>query len=308
MIVLVNVILPVFLVAGIAALAQPRLKLDSHVLSRAAFYLFSPAIVLDALINSDVSSTEYGQIAATLFLTVVLLWVFGEIAARLLHLDASTRAAFLVAVILMNSGNYGMPVNFFAFGEPGLVRASLCVTVNAILTSTVGVYLVARGQAAVGRSALRRTALRRVLSVPALYAALLGVVINLAGWTPPETAVKAIHLLGQGLVPTSLVILGIQVTHTLREQLEFSHVPALLFVMLGRLIVAPLVAHVAGGLVGLDGLSRNVVVLEMATPVAIMSLVLASEFKSNTAFAALCILTTTFASLVTVTLWLNWML
>ena len=308
MLVLVNVILPVFLVAGVGALAQPHLKLDSRVLSRAAFHLFSPAIVLDSLINSDVSSAEYGQMVAALALTVVALWLFGEVIAKALRLDAPTRAAFLVAILLMNSGNYGMPVNFFAFGEPGLVRASLCVTFNTLVTSTVGVYLAARGQAAVGRSALRRTALRRVLAVPALYAAILGVVINLTGWNPPETVVKAIHLLGQGLVPTSLVILGIQFVHTLQAPLEFSHVPALIFVILGRLVVAPVVANFASGLVGLEGLSRDVVVLEMATPAAIMSLILANEFKSNSAFVALCILATTFASLITVTLWLNWLM
>ena len=303
MVVLVNVILPVFLVAGVTAVAQLRLKLDNRVLARAAFYLLSPAMVIDSLVNSDVGGAEYGRIAAALLLTVAVLWALGEVAARALRLDGSTRAAFLVAVILMNSGNYGMPVNLFAFGEPGLARAALCVTVNAVITATLGVYLVARGQAAVGREALRR-----VLSVPAIYAAVVGLTINLAGWTLPETVLKAVHLLRQGFVPVSLLVLGIQIVQTFREHHELSHVSALIAVIVGRLLVAPVVARVAGGLVGLNGLSRDVVMLEMATPVAIMSLVLAHEFKSNASFAALCILVTTFSSLVTVTLWLNWLL
>lgn len=313
MLLLINVILPVFLVAGVAAVAQPRLKLDRQVLSRAAFYLFSPAMVLDALINSDVSGAEFGQIAAALSLTVLALWLVGEIAARLLHLDGSIRSAFLVAIVLMNSGNYGMPVNFFAFGEPGLVRASLCVTVNAVITSTLGVYLAARGHTAVGRTALNRTtwcrtSFCRVLSVPAIYAAALGLLVNLAGWALPETVVKAIHLLGQGLVPVSLLILGIQVMQTFGEQHSLSHTPALLMVALGRLVLAPLFASLAGNLVGLNGLARDVITLEMATPAAVMSLVLAQEFGSDTSFAALGILVTTFASLLTVTLWLNWLI
>ena len=313
MLVLINVILPVFLVAGVAAVAQPRLRLDTQVLSRAAFYLFSPAMVLDALINSDVSGAEFGRIAAALTLTVLALWLVGEIAARALRLDGPTRGAFLVAIILMNSGNYGMPVNFFAFGEPGLARAALCVTVNAVITSTLGVYLVARGHAAVGRTALRRTgicrtALCRVLSVPAIYAALVGLLVNLMGWSLPETVVKAVHLLGQGLVPVSLLILGIQMLQTFGEKHSLSHVPALLLVALGRLVLAPLFAALAGSLVGLDGLARDVITLEMATPAAVMSLVLAQEFGSNTSFAALCILVTTCASLLTVTLWLNWLM
>lgn len=303
MLLLINVILPVFLVAGVAALAQPRLKLNTHTLSRAAFYLFSPAMVLDALVNSDVSGAEFGQIAATLALTVLALWLVGEIAARALRLDAPTRGAFLVAIVLMNSGNYGMPVSFFAFGEPGLMRASLGVTVNAVIISTVGVYLVARGQAAVGR-----TALRRVLAVPSIYAAALGLLVNLAGWTLPETVVKAVHLLGQGLVPACLVILGIQVRQTFAERHNGDHTPALALAALGRLVLAPLFASLAGHLIGLNELARSVVTLQMATPAAVMSLILAQEFKANPSFAARCILITTFASLLTVTFWLNWLI
>ena len=209
----------------------------------------------------------------------------------------------------MNSGNYGMPVNLFAFGEPGLVRASLCVTFNTLVTSTVGVYLVARGQATVGRASLRREALHRVFSVPALYAAIVGVVINLTGWTPPETIVKAIHLLGQGLVP--------DVAGDPRCPIcPYAASAARIHPRPGAGLRHP---GAAGGRAGLRlccgwagwagrSWSRDVVVLEMATPAAIMSLILANEFRSNSAFVALCILATTFASLITVTLWLNWLM
>lgn len=303
MTVLINVVLPVFLVAGVAALAQTRLKLDIRVLSRAAFYIFSPAVVLDSLVNSDVSGAEYGRIVAALFLTVAVLWAFGEVMARLLHLEGPTRAAFLVAIILMNSGNYGMSVNYFAFGDPGLARASLCVTVNTLITATVCVYLMARGQAAVGR-----TALRRVFSVPAIYAAAVGLLVNLTAISLPAPVLKAANVLGKGLVPVSLTVLGIQVVHTFREQHKLSHIPALIVVIIGRLVLAPATARLAGGWLGLDGLTRDVVMLEMAAPTAIMSLVLANEFKSDASFSALCILVTTFASLVSVTLWLTWLM
>jgi predicted permease len=46
---LINVVLPIFVVAGLAALAQRRLHLDVPTLSRGAFYLFAPALVFDSL-------------------------------------------------------------------------------------------------------------------------------------------------------------------------------------------------------------------------------------------------------------------
>lgn len=73
-------------------------------------------------------------------------------------------------------------------------------------------------------------------------------------------------------------------------------------------MLAPAFASVAGRLIGLNELAHSVVTLQMATPAAVMSLILAQEFKANPSFAARCILVTTCASLLTVTLWLNWLI
>jgi len=78
MAVLLNVILPVILVAGVAALAQRYVKLDVRTTSRAAFYLFAPALVFDSLANSTIGGAEFGQIAVTLIATTLVLWGLGE--------------------------------------------------------------------------------------------------------------------------------------------------------------------------------------------------------------------------------------
>jgi hypothetical protein len=301
--VLVNVLSPIFLAATIAAVAQRHLKLDTKVLARVAFYLFSSALVFDALVNSDISGAEFGRISAVLVLTTLVLWGIGEVAARLLRLEGPTRAAFLIAVVLMNAGNYGLPVNLFAFGEPGLARASLYTAVSIFLRSSLCVYLAARG-----RTGSMRLALRRVLIVPLGYVAILGVIINLSSWTLPAPLLRTAHLLGQGTVPTMLIVFGIQLAETFRELHGYRHIPALLSVVVGRLILAPLLAYGIGGLVGLDALSHRVVTLESATPSAVSSLVLATEFDADPSFTALSIFVTTAVSLVTVTTWLNWLM
>ena len=79
-------------------------------------------------------------------------------------------------------------------------------------------------------------------------------------------------------------------------------------VTLGRLILAPLIAYIIGGLIGLEGMARKVLTLQSATPSAVMSLVLATEFDTDVPFAALAILTTTLASIITVTGWLFWLM
>ncbi|MEJ2209628.1 MAG: AEC family transporter [Anaerolineae bacterium] len=299
MTVLINVVLPIFAVAGLAALAQARLHLDPATLSRAAFYLFAPALVLDSLTNSDVGGLVLLQMAAVIVALTAILWVLGALVARLLRREGATQAAFLNAILLVNAGNYGLPVNLFAFGSAGLARAALYLTVNSMLSSSVGVYLGASS----GASA--RTALKRVARVPLVYAAAVGLIVNLAGWTVPEPLAKAIALLGQASVPVMLAMLGITLAETFQQGLQRRCLPALGAVTVLRLVVSPLLAFLLAGWLGLDGLARDVTVLESAMPSAVMTIILASEFEADHAFAALCVLGTTLGSLVTVTILLN---
>ncbi len=299
MAILVNIILPVFLVAGAVALAQTRLHLDTRTLSRAAFYLFSPALVLDSLASSNVSGTEFGQMTAVLILTTLALWALGALVAHLLHLGGTTQAAFLIAILIMNAGNYGLPVNLFAFGEAGLARASVYFVGSALLSASLGVYLSARGRATV------RSALRRMLSMPLLHATILGLLLNLGDLTVPETLAKAVHLVGQAAVPSMLLVLGVRLVETFQNWQRVVHLAALGAVTVLRLVVAPALAWLFASLVGLNGLARDVSVLETAMPTAVMTTILATEFDSDAPFAALCVMVTTLVSLPTVTILLN---
>lgn len=299
MAILVNVILPVFLVVGTSALMQTRLRLDIRTLSRVAFYLFSPALVFDTLANSNVSGSEFGQMTTVLILTTLALWALGALVARLLHLEGPTRAAFLIAILIMNAGNYGLSVNLFAFGEAGLARASLYFVGSALLSASLGVYLSARGRVTV------RLALRRMISMPLLHATILGLVFNVGNLTVPETLAKAIHLLGQAAVPSMLLVLGVQLAEIFQSRQRMVHLPALGAVTVLRLIVAPALAWFLAGLVGLNGLARDVSVLETAMPTAVMTTILATEFDSDASFAALGVMVTTLVSLPTVTILLN---
>jgi hypothetical protein len=299
--VLINVVLPVFIVAGLGAAAYHFLRLDTRTLSRVTFYLFAPALIFDSLVTSDVGGSELGQIVAAVLLMTLLLWGLGLLAARALRLEGPTQAAFLLAVLLMNAGNYGLPVTLFAFGQEGLARASLYFPITALLSSSLGVYLSARGRAPA------RLALRRMLGVPLLYATALGLILNLLQVSPPEPLQKAIHLLGQASIPTMLLVLGAQLVNTIKSKQTNLYLAPMGTVVVLRLLAAPALAWAIARVLGMQGLALNVVVLESAMPTAVITTILATEFDSNPPFAALAVLTTTLLSIPTVTILLNWL-
>jgi len=296
---LLNVVLPVFIVAGIAALAHLWLKFEARTLSRAVFYLFAPALVFDSLANSELSGAAMGQITAAVLLTTIALWALGILAARLLRLEGPTQAAFLVGILLMNAGNFGLSLNYFAFDDIGLAWATLYFTLSALLSASLGAYLSARGRTTA------RQALRRVAGLPIIYAAALGTVFALGNLAVPEPVGKAVHLLGQASVPVMLAVLGLRLAEVIRARQRVQHLPALAVATLMRLIVSPALAFLFAGLVGLSGIARDVTVLQSAMPTAVISTILATEFDSDPPFAALCVLSTTLISLPTLTILLN---
>lgn len=302
MAVLLNVILPVILVAGVAALAQRYVKLDVRTTSRAAFYLFAPALVLDSLANSTIGGAEFGQIAVTLIATTLVLWGLGEGLGRLLRLKGPTLSAFLLSILLVNAGNLGLPIILFAFGEEGLARGTAFFAVSSAISASLGVYLAVRG------CSPGTLAIRRLASVPLVYAAIVGLALNLAHFTVPEPLAKAIHLLGQASVPVMLVTLGIQLAQTSHDRWRGIHIPALATAITARLLIAPALTLLAAVLLGLSGLTRNVVVIQSAMPTAVMTTIIAAEFECDNDFVTVAVLATTIISVVTLTVLLNWMI
>lgn len=65
-----------------------------------------------------------------------------------------------------------------------------------------------------------------------------------------------------------------------------------------KLIIAPLIAIVIMALLGIDGLARQVGIVQLAMPVAVLTSALASEFDGDAEFVAGVILITTLGSII----------
>ena len=298
---MVNVILPVFLVAGVSALAQRWLKLDHETLTRVSFHLFVPALVLDVLLHPSFDGGEFGRIALATLLVSLLLGLLFEGGGRLLGVKPKLRGALVVAILMTNAGTYGLPVLQFAFGEAALLPASAYILAfNVILILGSSLYL----------SVLRQTSMKgaflRLARSPILYAALVGGVLRALGVGLPEPVLKAISLLGNTAISLMLVLMGLQLVQAAQQGWRKVYLPAMLVVLIGRFVIAPPLGWWVGSLVGLEGLTLKVFLLDNAFPSAILAGVLSAEYDADAAFATLSVFVTSIVSLATVTLWLNW--
>ena len=295
--VLWQVLTPIFLIAGAGYLLARKLGIQPQGISRAAFYIFSPCLLFDKFSKTALSPTDLANIALFAVLVIAGSGLAAWIICVLAGYGRPTAMAFILCVIAGNTGNYGLPANQFAFGETALEPAVIYYAISTLVLSTVGVYLVARGQ----RQA--RDALRNVVTVPLVYAGLAGLLVWALHIPVPVPIERATALAGQAAVPVLLILLGIQLANVrLRNDLSRISLAAAT-----KLTVAPLLGVLFAQLLGLTGIVRQAVVLDSAMPTAVMAIVLTTEYEVDPEFTAGTVLVTTLASLVTVPIVLSFL-
>jgi predicted permease len=140
---------------------------------------------------------------------------------------------------------------------------------------------------------------------PAVYAVPLGLLVNHFDAGLPGPLMTALEMMGRAAVPTMMVVLGLQLAALPSDQGNWT---AIGFASVLRLVVAPLLAILLVIPLGLTDLARQVAIVEVAVPTAVLASILAARYNTEPSLVAGTVLVTSLASLLTLTLLLSWML
>ena len=287
-----NDVLPIFIVAAVGFAVARVLKADVRTLSRITFNALSPCLVFHLLVTSSLSASDFIRMTALAVLVIVGIGLVARLVTLPLRLDRALTSAFLIVVMFSNSGNYGLPVVLFAFGRDALAHATVYFVANAVATYTLGVFLASAGRRSIGQAA------RGVLRVPAVWGVVAaGTVVGL-GIPMPPAIMRPVELLSGAALPTMILVLGMQL-----ERSAWPDRPALV-ALAGALslVVTPLLAVGAAQLLGLTGVARQAAIVQSGMPSAVLTTILALEFDVEPSFVTACVMLSTLASPITVTL------
>ncbi|MGE5776650.1 MAG: AEC family transporter [Chloroflexota bacterium] len=264
-----NNILPIILLSGAGFVLGKVLQIDPRSLGRVAFYIFSPVLIFDLLVQNPLKFGETAILVAFTFCFVLTIGVLTLLAGMLLKLERPVLVSTLMVTMFANTGNYGLPLVSFAFGEQALSYAGIYFVTMTLLFYTLGVFL-----ASLGHMNLKEAALG-LLKIPTVYAVLLAVAINTWKITIPVPVARAVELASDGTIPLLLILLGVQLT-----QVQFSgNQRAMQLGVAFRLLLSPLVALAFAALFGLQGFSRQASVTEASMPTMVSTTVLATEYN-----------------------------
>ena len=257
-------------------------------LSRLAFFVASPALVLTLMARTDVSQVLSRQLVATAVGVAVPLAIY-VVCARLVWrrgLGDTVIGGFASAYV--NAGNLGLPVAAYVLGDATYVVPALLLQL-CVLTP-IGLGLL-------DHDARGRTSWRQVLAQPLLnpltLAMLLGVVLSLTGTALPGFVDQPLSLIGAMAVPSMLIAYGVALrlgggfgAGGVRAEIGLATVL--------KVAVQPLVATlVAAYALGLDGHALLAVAIVSALPTAQNVFTHASRYGRAEVLARDTILVTT---------------
>jgi predicted permease len=254
---------PVFLLSAIGFVwVKLGFEYRLQFVTRFAMTLAVPSLIFVALMQTeipggDLSRFTLATIAANLVLAVVF-WII----VKVLKLEQRT---YLSPLIFGNTGNLGLPLCIFAFGQAGLGYAVIFLAVTALFSFTYGIYLVA-GKGAFGQ----------VIRQPMVWATLLGALFLWQDWETPLFLTNTLDLLGQMAVPMMLVTVGVAIARLTSRSLRQA-----IWLSLLKLAVCFTLGWGVAILFGLETIAFGVLVLQMCTPVAVTSYLLAERFEAD---------------------------
>jgi predicted permease len=274
-------------------------------LVRAVYDIFLPALVLHVMWQAEVSLNSIrlplvSSLAILLsLLAASLIYAGGKWLPGNLTQKRKAAGALLLASSFGNFTYLGLPVLTQTFGPwAQSVAIYFDLFASTPLLFTVGI-LVASHFSHTTKAAHIGIELVRV---PALWAAIAGVLASIFQIPMPVWLDETLGVLGAAVVPLMLLSIGM----ALRWQSGWVvRIPMLLPMVVIQLVFMPLVVWGACIGVGMPGNLLAPAIIEGAMPTMVLGLVICDRFKLDTSLYAEAVTVTTVLSLLTLPLWLK---
>ncbi len=258
-----QIVAPVFLLAAIGfGWVRRGWSYDGEFVTRLSMTLSIPCLIFMALVRSDVDPR---LLRDTVLAAVVAYVAVGGIVWALLRGLDLDMATYWAPITFGNTGNLGLPIALFAFGQAGFDFAVVIFAVMAIFSFTFGVWVVAGGGNPV--SAIRE---------PLVWGTVLGSLFLALGWSVPPWIGATLDLVGQMAIPLMLITLGVAIA-----RLQPRALGRALWLCLAKLAICTAVPLAVGLIFGLPKLTLGVLVLQVSTPVAVTSYMLAAKYRAR---------------------------
>jgi len=271
---------PVYLCAAVGFLwARLGRAFDTVLVTDLIMGVGAPCLVFSSLTSYEIQFAEALEMIAA---TTVAIACMAGVSAIVLGVARIPLNTFLAPLTFGNTGNMGIPLCYFAFGEAGLSLAICVFAVTSVLHFTVGQAIWSG-----------RAGWADVLRTPLVWAAALALILMATGWGGASWLTRTTSLLGSFTVPLMQLTLGVSLA-----RLGVVRPGRSLALALVKLFVGISVGLGVAGLFDLEGVAAGVLILSCAMPAAVFNYMFAVRYERSPGdVASLVVVSTLLAAL-----------
>lgn len=258
-----QIVAPVFILAAIG-FTWVKLGYDYSVefVTRLSMTISVPCLIFVALMQADISGGDLSKVILATLLTYAAVTLAMLVLVKAMRLSVQT---FWAPMIFGNTGNLGLPLALFAFGQVGLDYAVIVFALMAIYSFSIGIWMVS------GTGGIKR-----MTQEPIVWGSVAGAIFLLMGWQTPEWMTNTIGLIGQMAIPLMLITLGVALARLKPNALVQSA-----FLSAAKVIICAGLALAIGMWMGLDKTALAILILQISAPVAVTNYLLAQKYGAK---------------------------
>lgn len=197
-------VFPIYINVGLGYLSSKFLNVNRESIATLLIYILGPIVVFSATVSVEINfSVAFLPIFLFIFSSII---AFTSLALFKNAWNDPTGNILSFSAGTGNTGYFGIPLAVIFF-EPSLADIFIFTVLASLLyESTTGFYVTAKGNFTV------KEALKKISRLPILYAFILGLILNFAGFEIPESldsytaqfkgayGIMGMMMLGMGLI------------------------------------------------------------------------------------------------------------
>ena len=258
---LIDVLFPVFFVIGIGFyLGKKNPNISTDFITTFAGNVGTPAMIFYTITTTGVTLSVFTEYFVYALIVIGGFSLIGILFLLILKKDFVSE---LPPLILPNTGNMGIPICLFAYGELGMGIAAAISSLIVLLHFTLNIFL-----------AKRAFDFKTILKSPSFYAILITVLFLYFEIPFPQFVLNTVMLLAYGMIVMILMSLGVALT----QMKVFSFKDALI-TSFGRVILGPIIGFAVIKFFNLSGIPAGVLLIQSCMPSAILCYLIAHMYS-----------------------------
>ena len=282
---LLEVLCPVFFVVGIGYyLGKKNPKIDTTFITTFAANIGSPAMIIYSLNAEFITFEVFKNYFSYYLVAISCFFIVGISLLYLLKVKDIIRE--LPPLLMPNTGNLGLPLSLFAYGQAGLGIAGAISALIILFHFTIGVFL-----------ADRKFNFDVIIKSPPFYAIIISVILLYFNIKLPIFVENTTSLLTYATIFLILMSLGIALTRLKVFSFDKAFVCSF-----GRVIFGPIIGFGVIKIFNLDGFAAGVLLIQCSMPSAVLNYLIATMYSSKKIVDSIAstIVVSTFMSFITI--------